>query len=115
MQVIIYLPISAPSASTHAITSPRTLSPPAFYFFFSSRRRHTRCSRDWSSDVCSSDLGALSTWSTIGNSNYHALTASLRTRLNNLTFDFNYTWSHSLDDASGLQSEMGYGDRKSVV
>src|SRR2546422_9782792 len=27
-----------------------------FLFFFSSRRRHTRCSRDWSSDVCSSDL-----------------------------------------------------------
>src|SRR5690606_41633286 len=27
-------------------------------FFFSSRRRHTRFSRDWSSDVCSSDLGA---------------------------------------------------------
>src|SRR5712675_3547257 len=28
-------------------------------FFFSSRRRHTRCSRDWSSDVCSSDLRGL--------------------------------------------------------
>src|SRR5690606_35020795 len=27
-------------------------------FFFSSRRRHTRFSRDWSSDVCSSDLAA---------------------------------------------------------
>src|SRR5690606_33944431 len=27
-------------------------------FFFSSRRRHTSFSRDWSSDVCSSDLGA---------------------------------------------------------
>src|SRR2546429_6631097 len=27
-----------------------------YKFFFSSRRRHTRCSRDWSSDVCSSDL-----------------------------------------------------------
>src|SRR5690606_40312488 len=26
-------------------------------FFFASRRRHTRFSRDWSSDVCSSDLG----------------------------------------------------------
>src|SRR5690606_40708489 len=26
-------------------------------YFFSSRRRHTRFSRDWSSDVCSSDLG----------------------------------------------------------
>src|SRR5207249_9669702 len=30
-----------------------------FYFFFSSRRRHTRSKRDWSSDVCSSDLSAL--------------------------------------------------------
>src|SRR2546422_639617 len=29
------------------------------FFFFSSRRRHTRCSRDWSSDVCSSDLGPM--------------------------------------------------------
>src|SRR5690606_40643611 len=29
----------------------------AALFFFSSRRRHTRFSRDWSSDVCSSDLG----------------------------------------------------------
>src|SRR2546429_6547502 len=37
-------------------------------FFFSSRRRHTRCSRDWSSDVCSSDLyflpGQAPTWTT---------------------------------------------------
>src|SRR5690606_29847276 len=30
-----------------------------FFFFFSSRRRHTRFSRDWSSDVCSSDLKLL--------------------------------------------------------
>src|SRR5215510_15103538 len=30
-----------------------------FFFFFSSRRRHTRWPRDWSSDVCSSDLDAL--------------------------------------------------------
>src|ERR1035437_10734207 len=29
-----------------------------FFFFFSSRRRHTRYWRDWSSDVCSSDLRA---------------------------------------------------------
>src|SRR5258707_10122331 len=32
---------------------------PLLFFFFSSRRRHTRYWRDWSSDVCSSDLGAL--------------------------------------------------------
>src|SRR5262245_53643243 len=30
-----------------------------FVFFFSSRRRHTRCLSDWSSDVCSSDLPAV--------------------------------------------------------
>src|SRR5258706_15126823 len=30
-----------------------------FYFFFSSRRRHTRLVSDWSSDVCSSDLDPL--------------------------------------------------------
>src|SRR5204863_2375570 len=29
------------------------------FFFFSSRRRHTRSLRDWSSDVCSSDLASL--------------------------------------------------------
>src|SRR5216683_6078306 len=33
------------------------LSGSIFFFFFSSRRRHTRSDRDWSSDVCSSDLG----------------------------------------------------------
>src|SRR3990172_9919581 len=37
--------------------SPAILSKRIFGFF-SSRRRHTRCSRDWSSDVCSSDLVA---------------------------------------------------------
>src|SRR6201994_3079040 len=30
----------------------------SYLHFFSSRTRHTRCSRDWSSDVCSSDLSA---------------------------------------------------------
>src|SRR5262245_64392108 len=36
-------------------------SPSSYYgrFFFSSRRRHTRCLSDWSSDVCSSDLAVL--------------------------------------------------------
>src|SRR6266446_1537417 len=32
-----------------------------FFFFFSSRRRHTRLQGDWSSDVCSSDLDAITT------------------------------------------------------
>src|SRR5690606_39324896 len=35
-------------------------------FFFSSRRRHTRFSRDWSSDVCSSDLIVVYGFSILG-------------------------------------------------
>src|SRR2546422_1524831 len=35
------------------------LNKSGLFFFFSSRRRHTRCSRDWSSDVCSSDLDVI--------------------------------------------------------
>src|SRR6266581_1297289 len=31
-------------------------------FFFSSRRRHTRWTGDWSSDVCSSDLESMTNW-----------------------------------------------------
>ena len=54
--------------------------------------------------------GALSTWSTIGNSNYNALAVSYRQRVSSLILDFNYTFSHSLDDASGLQSETGFGN-----
>src|SRR5699024_6792194 len=34
-------------------------------FFFSSRRRHTRSKRDWSSDVCSSDLQAIDTFGNV--------------------------------------------------
>src|SRR2546430_17564719 len=33
----------------------------AMFFFFSSRRRHTRFDCDWSSDVCSSDLACIDT------------------------------------------------------
>lgn len=54
--------------------------------------------------------GALATYSSVGHSRYNAGTLSIRERLgNNLTFDFNYTLSHSLDDASGLQTGGGYG------
>src|SRR5690606_41054737 len=40
------------------------------FFFFSSRRRHTRFSRDWSSDVCSSDLYSCSCSNYIVNKEY---------------------------------------------
>ncbi len=55
--------------------------------------------------------GALSAFSSIGNSSYNAGTISIRQRLGEkFTLDFNYTLSHSLDDASGLQTSTAYGD-----
>src|SRR5471030_1914044 len=47
-------------------------------FFCSSRRRHTRCLSDWSSDVCSSDLSpdGVTTFGTQSNSNNGTITAS---------------------------------------
>lgn len=52
---------------------------------------------------------ALSVFSTIAESNYNALQFSVRQRLrNDVQFDFNYTFSHSLDNASGLQTATAY-------
>jgi hypothetical protein len=54
--------------------------------------------------------GALSAFSSIANSDYHAGTLSIRQRLGRtLTMDFNYTMSHSMDDASGLQTSDAFG------
>lgn len=53
---------------------------------------------------------AFSAFSTIGTSDYHSAQFSLRKRFSqNTSFDFNYTLSHSIDIASGLQSSGAYG------
>lgn len=53
---------------------------------------------------------ALSTFGTIAHSNYNSAQFSLRQRFHNdVTFDINYTYSHSLDNASGLQNSTSYG------
>lgn len=62
-----------------------------------------------------SQYGALNVWSTVGNSNYHGMIASVRQRYKNLYWDFNYTFSHSLDDASGLQAAGGYDTSAFIV
>src|SRR5205807_523909 len=59
--------------------------------------------------------GALTAWSTIGNSNYHGLALSVRQRYRSLSWDFNYTFSHSLDDASGLQNSDSYGGASFIL
>ncbi|MFN0141714.1 MAG: carboxypeptidase regulatory-like domain-containing protein, partial [Pyrinomonadaceae bacterium] len=54
--------------------------------------------------------GAFSAFGTFANSDYHGATFSLRQRLGStLSYDFNYTFSKSLDDVSGLQTDGSYG------
>ena len=51
---------------------------------------------------------SMPTWMNAGTAAFHALTVSLRRGLSSgLTFDFNYTWSHSLDDGSAAESGAG--------
>jgi hypothetical protein len=52
---------------------------------------------------------ALTTWTTIAKSNYHSGQITLTQRFRrDVTFDFNYTFGHSLDNASGLQAAGNY-------
>ena len=52
---------------------------------------------------------ALTTWTTLAKSNYNSAQFSLSQRLRrDITFDFNYTYGHSLDNASGLQNAGNY-------
>src|SRR6266852_4627715 len=59
--------------------------------------------------------GALTAWSTVGNSAYQAFNLSVRQRRHNVLWDFNYTLSHSLDDASGLQSDAGFSGASFIL
>lgn len=52
---------------------------------------------------------ALTSFGTIGSSDYHAMAVTLRQRLKSLTWDLNYTYSKSMDDASGLQNAGTFG------
>ena len=56
-----------------------------------------------------SQYGALSAFGTIASSDYHGATVSVRQRMRGLTWDFNYTFSKSIDDASGLQTSGVFG------
>ena len=56
-----------------------------------------------------SQYGALSSFGTIGSSDYHGGSLSIRQRLSGLSWDLNYTFSKSMDDASGLQTGGTYG------
>ena len=51
---------------------------------------------------------SMPTWMNAGWAKYHGMTASLRRSFRNgLAFDFNYTWSHSIDNGSSAESGSG--------
>jgi hypothetical protein len=55
---------------------------------------------------------AFSAFSSVAHSNYNGVTLSVRQRLGtSLTWDFNYTFAKSLDNASGLQTGTSYGSQ----
>ncbi|MEP6850912.1 MAG: TonB-dependent receptor, partial [Acidobacteriota bacterium] len=53
---------------------------------------------------------AFSAFSSVAKSDFNGATFSVRQRLgNSVTWDFNYTWAKSFDDASGLQTDASFG------
>ena len=60
------------------------------FFFFSSRRRHTRYWRDWSSDVCSSDLAKIQ----------RNLTSNISSSLDNISTDLRKSSLETRSDVS---------------
>src|SRR2546429_1761467 len=83
----------------------------SFFFFFSSRRRHTRCSRDWSSDVCSSDLAAALALARIGKEAKAAVPALLDVT----KADDPLSAVYALGALALLDDKPDGQDRKSVV
>jgi len=64
----------------------------------------------WSNLFYQPQYGAFTAFSTVGKSDYHGGSLSVRQRLGEgLLFDLNYTYSKSMDDASGLQTSGAYG------
>src|SRR5690606_41089295 len=85
-------------------------------FFFSSRRRHTRFSRDWSSDVCSSDLGLIlnkkgTTWRKLSEEEQQTALASQTNLINALTTHSSLIKRPVLETASGYI--IGFDEKRS--
>jgi hypothetical protein len=65
---------------------------------------------NWQNFFFQPQYAAFNAFSTVGRSDYHGASLSVRQRLGStLLFDFNYTYSKSLDDSSGLQTSGFYG------
>src|SRR5262245_63728489 len=69
-----------------------------YVFFFSSRRRHTRCLSDWSSDVCSSDL------------QQNALLCGVRSARGDVVVTLDDDLQHPPEEVGKLLDELGRGN-----
>src|SRR5690606_39530364 len=78
-------------------------------FFFSSRRRHTRFSRDWSSDVCSSDLHAISVEAATTATNHPDFIPDLSVHRQRITYADKWDAVHSQGDWQGRSEERRVG------
>src|SRR5256885_3948186 len=86
-----------------------------FFFFFSSRRRHTRLQGDWSSDVCSSDLpgffvaygGTKAMWSNNGAAYEYDTASNAYTTLSNVPFATGYSGGVLLTDGRSEERRVG--------
>src|SRR5690606_39626962 len=76
-------------------------------FFFSSRRRHTRFSRDWSSDVCSSDLMSMGIFQTPG-SNAREINNNIKKYLKSIEKDLpeGITYTINFDTNEFLEASI---------
>src|SRR5207247_4765383 len=83
-----------------------------FFFFFSSRRRHTRSTRDWSSDVCSSDLTRVAEMSR--RARELAPSFSMQKELQLFTQIVEAAWT-GRRNTKHVAKDAGLGDRGSVV
>jgi len=92
-----YMRIALPSVGGLNVTD--------YTFLQSNARWDDRPSSIFNNTFVNPQYAALNTWSTFGISNYNSGQLTLRKRLTrDLGVDINYTLSHALDDASGLQN-----------
>ncbi len=86
-----------------------------YTFLQSNARWDDQPSSIYNNTFVNPQYAALNVWSTFAMSNYNSAQLSIRQRLSNdVTFDFNYTFSNSLDDASGLQNVANFSTQSLI-
>src|SRR5699024_11247702 len=86
-----------------------------FSFFYSSRRRHTRSKRDWSSDVCSSDLNLDDDRVVIGSAqpkHTGGLMLNTRYKVFDMSVMFNWSYGNNIYNADKIDFVAYEGSKR---